>query len=204
MSILICVVAWLVLLSIKICNGIVVLGKACIHVTAYRELQARAEYDLYRRRMVEKKSKSVPNSPKISLVDFSDVLHQTAGVKGYTISDLINQWDDLELTNERKSVERDRDEQRPPRRTQSLAQIETCHKRDKSEPPSAIPEAEEKSSKDDSSTTTEKGAKEKEKVDAGPISPKKKMAQPSTDCEGLADVTAYKMLPAEQGVQRIE
>lgn len=39
---------------------------------------------------------------------------------------------------------------------------------------------------------------------AGQSSPKKKMAPSSKDFEGLADVTAYKMLPPEQGVERIE
>ncbi|KIH45829.1 hypothetical protein ANCDUO_24125, partial [Ancylostoma duodenale] len=209
-SIVICVIAWLLMVSIKICNGIVLLGKACVHVTAYKELQARAEYDLYRKRMVEKKSKSAPSSPRISLIDFSaalkatypDVLHQTAGVKGFTISDLMSQWEDLEMMSQRRSTEREREE-RPPRRTQSLAHMSRS-KRDKSEPPPSIPEGEEKSTKDDSSTTTEKREKEKEKTDAGQSSPKKKIAQPTTDCEGLADVTAYKMLPPEQGVERIE
>ncbi|KAL6725512.1 hypothetical protein Aduo_007560 [Ancylostoma duodenale] len=201
-SVVICVIAWLLMVSIKICNGIVLLGKACVHVTAYKELQARAEYDLYRKRMVEKKSKSAPSSPRISLIDFSDVLHQTAGVKGFTISDLMSQWEDLEMMSQRRSTEREREE-RPPRRTQSLAHMSRS-KRDKSEPPPSIPEGEEKSTKDDSSTTTEKREKEKEKTDAGQSSPKKKIAQPTTDCEGLADVTAYKMLPPEQGVERIE
>ncbi|KAK6024762.1 hypothetical protein OSTOST_09426, partial [Ostertagia ostertagi] len=70
-SIVICVMAWLLMIAIKICNGIVLLGKACAHVMRYKDLQARAEYDLYRKRMVEKKSKSAPNSPRISLIDFS-------------------------------------------------------------------------------------------------------------------------------------
>ncbi|VDM69132.1 unnamed protein product, partial [Strongylus vulgaris] len=45
-SIAICVIAWLLLLSIKICNGIVLLGKACVHVTAYRELQVNFSFFL--------------------------------------------------------------------------------------------------------------------------------------------------------------
>ncbi|ETN86588.1 eukaryotic membrane protein, partial [Necator americanus] len=216
-SLVICVIAWLLMVSIKICNGIVLLGKACVHVTEYKELQARAEYDLYRKRMVEKKSKSAPSSPRISLIDFSDVLHQTAGVKGFTVSDLMSQWDELEIASQRRSIEREREE-RPPRRTQSLAHMSryvfflhlpqltqmfpssTCFsaKRDKSEPPPSIPEGEEKSIKDDSSSTTEKKEKEKEKSDTGQASPKKKLAPSPIDFEGLADVTAYKMLPPEQ------
>uniref|UniRef100_A0A1I7XPC5 Protein TAPT1 homolog n=1 Tax=Heterorhabditis bacteriophora TaxID=37862 RepID=A0A1I7XPC5_HETBA len=200
------VIAWLLMIAVKTCNGIVLLGKACAHVTSYKELQARAEYDLYRKRMVEKKSKSAPNSPRMSLIDFSDVLHQTAGVKGFTISDLMSQWEDLQLASERRSIEKERDER--PRRTQSLAhmprysgsknEVLFSARRDKSEPPPTIPEAEEKSTRD------EEPMDKREKDDSGvQISPKKKMAQP-TNCEGLADVTAYTMLPPEQGVERIE
>lgn len=36
---LLSVLAWLLLLAIKICNGIVLLGKACAHVMAYKELK---------------------------------------------------------------------------------------------------------------------------------------------------------------------
>ncbi|PIO60459.1 hypothetical protein TELCIR_18044 [Teladorsagia circumcincta] len=124
---------------------------------------ARAEYDLYRKRMVEKKSKSAPSSPRISLIDFSDVLHQTAGVKGFTISDLISQWEDLETISQRRSSERDREE-RPPRRTQSLAHM-TRVKRDKSEPPSSIPEVDEKAAKEEQPFPAEKREKEKEKTE---------------------------------------
>lgn len=202
-SIVICVLAWLLLLAIKICNGIVLLGKACAHVMAYKELKARAEYDLYRKRMVEKKSKSAPSSPRISLIDFSDVLHQTAGVKGFTVSDLMYQWDDMETASQRRSTEKDREE-RPPRRTQSLAHMSRA-KRDKSEPPSSIPEGDEKSAKDDASlSSSDKKEKDKEKTDTNQCSPKKKVATSPADCDVLADVTAYTMLPPEQGVERIE
>ncbi|VDO74789.1 unnamed protein product [Haemonchus placei] len=201
-SIVICVIAWLLMIAIKICNGIVLLGKACGHVMAYKDLQARAEYDLYRKRMVEKKSKSAPSSPRISLIDFSDVLHQTAGVKGFTISDLMCQWEDLENASQRRSSEREREE-RPPRRTQSLAHMSRV-KRDKSEPPSSIPEVDEKSAKEESSFPAEKREKEKDKTDASQCSPKKKVVASAAGCDVLADVTAYTMLPPEQGVERIE
>ncbi|WKY03124.1 hypothetical protein Q1695_016436 [Nippostrongylus brasiliensis] len=197
-SIVICALAWLLLLAIKICNGIVLLGKACAHVMAYKEIQ----YDLYRKRMVEKKSKSAPSSPRISLIDFSDVLHQTAGVKGFTVSDLMYQWEDLEIASQRRSNEREREE-RPPRRTQSLAHMARA-KRDNSEPPSSIPEGDEKSAKEESSVSNDKREKDKEKADAGQCSPKKKLGSSTSDCDVLADVTAYTMLPPEQGVERIE
>lgn len=62
---------WVLLLSVKVLNGIVVLGKACEHVKHYRELQQKAESELFRKRVLTKKSKSVPSSPRLSLIDFS-------------------------------------------------------------------------------------------------------------------------------------
>lgn len=62
---------WLLLLSLKIVNGIVVLGKACGHVKRYRELQEKTECEIFRKRVLMMKSKSAPNSPRISLIDFS-------------------------------------------------------------------------------------------------------------------------------------
>lgn len=62
---------WLLLLIVKIVNGIVVLGKACGHVKHYRELQEKAECEFFRKRVLMMKSKSAPNSPRISLIDFS-------------------------------------------------------------------------------------------------------------------------------------
>lgn len=56
---------------IKIANGLFLYGKSVEHVINYRNLQEQAEYELYRKRMVSKKSKSAPSSPKLSLVDFS-------------------------------------------------------------------------------------------------------------------------------------
>ncbi|KJH48327.1 eukaryotic membrane protein [Dictyocaulus viviparus] len=200
-SIVICVLAWLLMLAIKICNGIVLLGKACAHVNAYKELQARAEYELFRKRMVGKKSKSAPSSPRISLIDFSDVLHQPVGVKGFTVSDLMSQWEDLEIASQRRSNEREREE-RLSRRAQSFAHISRA-RRDKSEPPPSIPEGEEKSFKDESLHSTERRDKDKEKNDVNQCSPRKKPVS-ATNCDVLADVTAYTMLPPEQGVERIE
>uniref|UniRef100_A0A0K0DGF7 Protein TAPT1 homolog n=1 Tax=Angiostrongylus cantonensis TaxID=6313 RepID=A0A0K0DGF7_ANGCA len=198
-SLIICALSWLLMLAIKIFNGIVLLGKACEHVMTYKELQARAEYELFRKRMVQKKSKSAPSSPHISLIDFSDVLHQTAGVKGFTVSDLMSQWEDLEIASERRSSDKEREE-RLPRRAQSFAHISRS-KRDKSEPPPSIPEGDEKSTKDES---TEKREKEKDKNETSQCSPRRKMPVPTTNCDVLADVTAYTMLPPEQGVERIE
>ncbi|CAI4222534.1 unnamed protein product [Auanema sp. JU1783] len=201
-SIVICVIAWLLLLSIKICSGIVLLGQACQHVTTYKELQKRSEFELYRKRIIDKKSKSAPSSPRMSLIDFTDVLHQPSGVKGFTVSDLMNQLEDLQLiqNSERRSSERERDE-RTPRRTHSMANL-TRARRDKSEPPATIPENDERLKEEE--TTSEKSRVDKdETITQG--SPKKKVVPiVQTDCVDLADITAYTMLSPEQGVERIE
>lgn len=63
--------AWILLFIIKVFNGIVLLGKACEHVNEYRDIQAKVEFELYRKRVLMMKSKSAPSSPRISLVDFS-------------------------------------------------------------------------------------------------------------------------------------
>jgi hypothetical protein len=59
------------LMSIKILNGIVLLGMACKYVQEYKDVQAKAEFELYLKRISLKKSKSVPTSPRMSLIDFS-------------------------------------------------------------------------------------------------------------------------------------
>ncbi|KAK6024761.1 hypothetical protein OSTOST_09425, partial [Ostertagia ostertagi] len=74
-------------------------------------------------------------------------------------------------------------------------------KRDKSEPPSSIPEVDEKAAKEESSFPPEKREKEKEKTDASQTSPKKKVGVSATGCDVLADVTAYTMLPPGQGIR---
>ncbi|PAV57415.1 hypothetical protein WR25_12267 isoform B [Diploscapter pachys] len=38
-SIIICVIAWFLMLMVKICNGIIMLGQACQHVSEYKNLQ---------------------------------------------------------------------------------------------------------------------------------------------------------------------
>ncbi|KHN82377.1 Protein TAPT1 -like protein [Toxocara canis] len=168
--------AWFLLLTVKILNGIIMLGKACEYVTAYRNLQAKAEYEIYRRRLLMKKSKSVPSSPRMSLVDFSDVLHQTAATKGgFTVSDVMSHWDELCRPAEVTPVP----EAPTPRRTQSLANF-SRPRRDNSLPPPAIPECEEKEE------MSEVG-------DATKATPKRR-PRPNECDESLSGVQAYTML----------
>ncbi|VDO29656.1 Uncharacterized protein BM_BM3623 [Brugia malayi] len=162
---------WILLLSLKIVNGIVVLGKACRHVKRYRELQEKAECEIFRKRVLMRKSKSAPNSPRISLVDFSDVLHQTVSNKGFTVSDLMSHWDELNRSLETTPVQE-------PRRTKSLAIFKS--RRDNSLP--------------SHTTNTEKDEKEdaSEIADQSKNTPRKRTR--TTECESLSDVQAYTML----------
>ncbi|EJW85670.1 hypothetical protein WUBG_03415 [Wuchereria bancrofti] len=162
---------WILLLSLKIVNGIVVLGKACGHVKRYRELQEKAECEIFRKRVLMRKSKSAPNSPRISLVDFSDVLHQTVSNKGFTVSDLMSHWDELNRSLETTPIQE-------PRRTKSLAIFKS--RRDNSLP--------------SHTTNTEKDEKEdaSEIADQSKNTPRKRTR--TTECESLSDVQAYTML----------
>ncbi|EFP00707.1 hypothetical protein CRE_21263 [Caenorhabditis remanei] len=216
-SILIFVIGWLLLLAIKICNGVIMLGKACQHVKRFRDIQARSEFELFRKRMVEKKSKSAPNSPRMSLIDFTDVLHQPAAGKGFTVSDMLSQWDELQpslLSEMRRSTDREtaasglmgRSDERTPRRAVSMAHIP---RRDRSEPPPASSEQETPMDSDDapptmmiptaSNTTNSEQASPTKKKAPAPVSATVSTTKSSDE---LADVTAYKM--PEQGIQRIE
>ncbi|VDN56074.1 unnamed protein product [Dracunculus medinensis] len=167
--------AWILLFIIKVFNGIVLLGKACEHVNEYRDIQAKVEFELYRKRVLMMKSKSAPSSPRISLVDFSDVLHQTSTVKGFTVSDLMAHWDELRSAAESKIPIL---ETSTPRRTQSLAIFRP--RRDKSLPPSAaILEVDEKEDNLESGDTSK-------------ATPRRRTR--TTECESLTDVQAYTLL----------
>ncbi|TKR86361.1 hypothetical protein L596_010967 [Steinernema carpocapsae] len=198
------VLAWIVIFTIKILNGIIVYGQACNYVQRYRNLQAQAEYDIYRKRMLLKKSKSAPNSPRMSLIDFSDVLHQPGPSKGFNLSDVIIQWDELhnsaaEVNKQDDCVEISASGAPPnleppspaPRRTQSMIFVQN-RERDKSLPPSAtIPEDDERSHED---------SVEPQKESAPQLSPKRKVN--TIECESLTDVQAYTMLEKEpDGIQ---
>ncbi|KAF8385149.1 hypothetical protein PRIPAC_74291 [Pristionchus pacificus] len=209
---------WLFLITIKVCNGLVMLGQACAHVHHYRQLQESARQELARRRLVEKKCRSAPSSPTaIALVDFTDVLHQPQGPKGMTVSDWLGQQfgNGLEENTPARVGDADRkSEERAPRRSLSLANIPR-ERRDKSEPPPVIQEAEEEAQVNDKCEDEKKEEKaRKEEKESGQMSPKKKVVPssssvsapqgPSSEAEQLSDVTAYTMLSPDRGVERIE
>uniref|UniRef100_A0A0K0ETG6 Protein TAPT1 homolog n=1 Tax=Strongyloides stercoralis TaxID=6248 RepID=A0A0K0ETG6_STRER len=68
---------WILLFIIKIINGYLLYTLSCHFISQYREMQLKLEEDDARNRVVSSKSKSAPSSPKISLLDFSDILTQT-------------------------------------------------------------------------------------------------------------------------------
>ncbi|MFH4973535.1 hypothetical protein AB6A40_000244 [Gnathostoma spinigerum] len=186
-AIFLAVLTWILMLTIKVLNGIVLLGMACEHVNTYRDIEAQTECELYRRRLLMKKSKSVPNSPRISLIDFSDVLHQTTGTKGFTVSDLMEQWDEL-----RRAVELSPSpELCAPRRSQSMANF-SQPRRDTSLPPPSImiPECDEREETNDILSDIAKSS-----------TPRRRMP---TECEDLTDVQAYTMLQAAEHVSGIQ
>uniref|UniRef100_A0A0N5ASC9 Protein TAPT1 homolog n=1 Tax=Syphacia muris TaxID=451379 RepID=A0A0N5ASC9_9BILA len=190
-ALMLLVLAWFLALSVKVLNGVVLLGKACEYVTQYRELQARAEYEIYRNRLLVKKSKSEPNSPRISLVDFADVWQQSATnsvSKGFTVSDLLSHWDELCRTAE---MARNSDPIPPPRRTKSFGIISRSH-RDSSLPLATTTEEVEEA--DEISEVSERESKTllKRRIH-------------STECESLSDVQAYTLLnTATESSGRIE
>ncbi|CAB3398746.1 unnamed protein product [Caenorhabditis bovis] len=200
LSLFICFIGWLIVFLVKIFNGIVMVGMACQHVKKFREYQTRSEYELIRKRMLEKKSKSAPNSPRMSLIDFSDVLHQPAAGKGFTVSDVL-QWDEYQpspLVEPRRSSEREtsgtllKADDRAPRRALSMANILSKEQKALSVEESATPAASEEP------TTPQTSAEQ-----SGQLSPKKKIAPtPVANGGELADTMAYTM--PEQGIQRIE
>ncbi|GMT09246.1 hypothetical protein PFISCL1PPCAC_543 [Pristionchus fissidentatus] len=221
-SVALALLMWLILISIKVCNGLIMLGQACAHVLHYRQLQESARQELARRRLVEKKCKSAPSSPTaIALVDFTDVLHQPQGPKGMTVSDWLGQQ--ITVGEEKQtaparvgeSSEGRKSEERTPRRSLSLVNI-ARERRDKSEPPPVIPEEknEEETPAVDRSEEEKKEKERKEEKDNGQLSPKKKPLPsvssstqptgPSSEAEQLSDVTAYTMLSPDRGVERIE
>lgn len=55
-------------------NGVFLHGNAVDHVAHYRRLQQQAENNMHRKRMLSAKSKSAPNSPGLSLIDFTGLL----------------------------------------------------------------------------------------------------------------------------------
>ncbi|CAD5226505.1 unnamed protein product [Bursaphelenchus okinawaensis] len=167
---------WLSLLFIKVVNGVFLNSKSVYHVEQFRRLQHQAESELYRRRVLSAKSKSAPSSPKIGLIDFSDILTQATRVppKGFTVSDVLAELG--QYTPEQPTADSPKHEDSP-RRCMSVTDLPTqTSKRDNSLPPLA--------------ETDEKELKKEEEKDKGQMSPKRRV----NDCAELTDVQAYQLL----------
>uniref|UniRef100_A0A0N5C6P3 Protein TAPT1 homolog n=1 Tax=Strongyloides papillosus TaxID=174720 RepID=A0A0N5C6P3_STREA len=67
---------WILLFIVKILNGYLLYTLSCHLISQYREMQLKLDEDDARNRVVSSKSKSAPSSPKISILDFSDILTQ--------------------------------------------------------------------------------------------------------------------------------
>ncbi|KAI1724016.1 eukaryotic membrane protein family domain-containing protein [Ditylenchus destructor] len=203
---------WFLLLAIKILTGVFLHGKAVDQVLHYRKLQAQAEYEHYKRRMLKQKSKSAPGSPRLSLIDFTDVLTQATEKgpsKAFTASDMLAHWEEMTaegghdntITSTLNSPNVDGTPASLPRRCQSMVDFSAARqKRDKSLPPS-IPETEERTHSTDAEPAE---ASHKENTPArAQASPKRRNAP--TECENLyTDVQAYTMLQASEPVQDIQ
>ncbi|CAJ0929745.1 unnamed protein product, partial [Mesorhabditis belari] len=207
-SILVLCLVWLLLVVLKVFNGVLMLRKACQYVSTYRDLQARAEMNLFRKRLVEKKSRSAPSSPKISIIDFNDVLHQAPGINGPTMTEVISQLENLKLENRSFVTPKITAEERTPRRAKSFVNLSRS-RRDTSEPPAGLTDSDAECKARESVDEWDRNERE----DSGQASPKKKVKEekptnttvPGGDSETLlSDVTAYKMLQPDQGVERIE
>uniref|UniRef100_A0A8R1XPP5 Uncharacterized protein n=1 Tax=Onchocerca volvulus TaxID=6282 RepID=A0A8R1XPP5_ONCVO len=168
-------ITWMLLLSLRIINGMVGLRKACGHVKRYRDLQEKTEYEIFRKRILIMKSKSAPNSPRLSLIDFSDVLHQTATNKGFTVSDLMSHWNELIFSLETTHI--------PEHEGQSrwlFSSPVNKSRKDNSLPPHTANG--EKDEKEDISEATDRSKN----------TPRKRTR--TTECDSLSDVQAYTML----------
>ncbi|CAJ0586181.1 unnamed protein product, partial [Mesorhabditis spiculigera] len=220
---------WVLMLSIKVGNGVALMVNACQHVSAYRELQKQAEQNrIFRQRITGKKSKSAPSSPKISIIDFNDICHQPSTTHGFTISDVLTQLEHLKLGEPRSpAVASIIGDERTPRRTKSFGNL-SRQKRDNSEPPAGSQELgsvveerrisyEDKERREGADGPTSAGGaagqqsptKKPARLDWPSPAPKPKDEKPITVPGGdsetlLSEVTAYKMLQPEQGVERIE
>ncbi|CAD5230716.1 unnamed protein product [Bursaphelenchus xylophilus] len=187
--VLVFALVWVSLLFIKVVNGVFLNSKSVQHVQQFRKLQHQAESEFYRRRVLSAKSKSVPNSPRISLIDFSDILTQATRVppKGFTVSDMLaelGQISDQPTSSDSPKPPKSSPQEETPRRSMSVVDLTTqSNKRDKSLPPLI---------------ETEENAKERDE-EKGQPSPKRRV----NDCEQLSDVLAYQLLNGSDNAQEI-
>ncbi|KAE9552984.1 hypothetical protein FO519_003788 [Halicephalobus sp. NKZ332] len=186
---------WVSLLTIKVVNGHFLYNKSADHINEYRNIQRNEEFLLYRKRMLASKSKSVPSSPKMSLIDFNDVLTQAGYGGGFTVSDFLPHID--ELRRLRNDTEQIISEPSPtPRRSVSMMDFSVVQNPRESSHPPTIPENDERLDE----------TPENQSKDRSQQSPRRKVPAPLTparECESLEKVQAFKMPDCGETVQEI-
>uniref|UniRef100_A0A5S6R3U6 Eukaryotic membrane protein n=1 Tax=Trichuris muris TaxID=70415 RepID=A0A5S6R3U6_TRIMR len=81
--------AFVTLLLLKLLISVVMMGKAAIFIEAYEEMLKQSEL---LNKLCHKKAHSLPVSPKLSLIEFTDVMQQNAGANFshcFTVTDLV-------------------------------------------------------------------------------------------------------------------
>jgi hypothetical protein len=197
-------ITWVILLIVKIFNGSYLYTQAVDHIQKYRTLQKEAEFDLYRKRMLAIKSKSAPNSPRLSLIDFTDVFTQKA-TAGFTISDYIPHKEELVKLRNRAPSTSINEQSPTPRRSVSMMNFSWEEKRDRASLPPSIPENDEKLDDTESQFSTTIN-REKQQQQLTQQSPKRKPNVPMTprECAELDEVSAFKLLNSSEPVQEIQ
>uniref|UniRef100_A0AC35UCQ9 G_PROTEIN_RECEP_F3_4 domain-containing protein n=1 Tax=Rhabditophanes sp. KR3021 TaxID=114890 RepID=A0AC35UCQ9_9BILA len=171
--IIIMLCSWFGLLVVKIGVGLALYKLSCRSVDKYRTMQANAEYNLYRKRLIGSKSKSVPSSPKMGLLDFSDVLTQPKNKdnKDIFFSDLLVDYPDFANTPAQIYTTPNKSAADPktstptdtPRRSVSMIDFSAGKgKRDSSLPPSIKEDEESGSESNSEPNSTPLPTKEKE------------------------------------------
>uniref|UniRef100_A0A7E4UVD0 DUF747-domain-containing protein n=1 Tax=Panagrellus redivivus TaxID=6233 RepID=A0A7E4UVD0_PANRE len=205
------VLTWLFLLAVKIVNGAYLYSKSINYITQYKRLQ---EEMLVRSKLLASKCKSAPSSPRLSLVDFSDVLTQAKSGGGATYSDFVLQYHDLApLRNEFAALSIG-DDSPTPRRSISMVDFSFAAKssRDVAVPP-PISEIDELTDNTEISSTAtaignEISSKETTATSRSQQSPRRKVVpppQPMTPARDVLDeVQAFKLLDNVEPVTDIQ
>ncbi|KRX16912.1 Protein TAPT1 -like protein [Trichinella nelsoni] len=74
------------LLLLKLLISVVMMGKSAEYIEAYEQMLQQGEL---LKKLCTKKARSLPASPKLSLLEFSDVMQQTQVPAGITVTDLL-------------------------------------------------------------------------------------------------------------------
>uniref|UniRef100_A0A915CLW1 Protein TAPT1 homolog n=1 Tax=Ditylenchus dipsaci TaxID=166011 RepID=A0A915CLW1_9BILA len=206
--VLVFLLVWCLLCSIKVLTGVFLHRRAVDQIMNYRNLLSIAEQKSYRIRILSAKSKSAPGSPRLSLIDFSDVLTQAPfppskvfTVYDEPVSSLRHRHRSRNEPSEsgEQSMQNSPVPENTPRRCQSMVDFRKEQKREQSLPPPPIPEGEERvanppTGQSESSETCKDNTPARSQA-----SPKRR-----TQVDLFQDVQAYTMLNGSEPVQDIQ